>query len=245
MSSSAAAGGSFSIRRLRTLILIALVVGVTGFTAMMLILVQGLSERFGPQVSADLEWRALRGAQELAKTADLGLAMSDAGMVEEAFGPYAKSSDVRAIVAVDAKDQQVTRHGKIDTIAPVFAAPPGTLVRGNGYVASWAPAVIEGNQVGKIAVVVSTQRLTDAESLLSKVSDITLFGGVLGAILGALVILYFTRQVSVRDHQLNDYAHNLEEKVEVRTRELDDRNRGMRLVLDNVVQGFITSARSP
>jgi two-component system chemotaxis sensor kinase CheA len=237
---AAGAAGSFSIRRLRTFILIALVAGVTGFTALMFILVQGLSERFGPQVQADLEWRALRGAQELAKTADLGLAMNDASTVVEAFGPYAQASDVQAIVAVDAKDQPVARHGKVDSIAPVFAAKPGTLVRGEGYVASWAPATIEGNLVGKIAVVVSTQRLTDAQSLLSKVSNSTLIGGVVGAILGALVILFFTRQVSVRDHQLKDYAHNLEDKVEARTRELDDRNRGMRLVLDNVVQGFIT-----
>jgi HPt (histidine-containing phosphotransfer) domain-containing protein len=234
------AGSSFSIRRLRTLILIALVAGVAGITGVMFTLVRSLSERFGPQVEADLAWRALRGAQELARTADLGLAMSDAAMVEEAFGPYAKSSDVQAIVAVDAKDQVVVTHGEIAAIEPVFAARPGTLTHGPGYVASWAPVTIEGNQVGKVAVVVSTRRLTDAGAVLRRVSNTTLFAGVAGAILGALVILFFTRQVSARDHQLNDYAHNLEDKVEARTRELDDRNRGMRLVLDNVVQGFIT-----
>jgi two-component system chemotaxis sensor kinase CheA len=235
-----AAGSSFSIRRLRTFILIALVAGVALFTGVMFTLAQTLSERFGPQVAADLEWRALRGAQELARTSDLGLAMSDAAMVEEAFGPYAKSSDVLAIVAVDTSDHPVATHGAFAAIAPVFAAKPGTLSHGDGYVASWAPAVIEGKQVGKVAVIVSTQRLADAEAILSRVSNTTLFSGLAGAILGALVILYFTRQVSVRDHQLNDYAHNLEGKVEARTRELDDRNRGMRLVLDNVVQGFIT-----
>jgi two-component system chemotaxis sensor kinase CheA len=122
----------------------------------------------------------------------------------------------------------------------VFAAKSGTLVHGSGYVASWAPAVIEGNQVGKIAVIVSTQRLGDAQAVLSRVSNTTLIAGLAGVLLGAVVILFFTRQVSLRDHQLNDYAHNLENKVEARTRELDERNRGMRLVLDNVVQGFLT-----
>jgi len=237
---NSAAGSAFSIRRLRTFILIALVAGVTVLTGIMFTLVQSLSQRFGPQVAADLEWRALRGAQELSKTADLGLAVSDTAMVTESFGAYAESSDVQAIVAEDAQGKRVASHGAIAAIAPVFAAKPGTLVQGDGYVASWAPAVIEGNQVGRVAVVVSTRRLGDAQAVLSRVSHTTLIAGVAGAILGALVILFFTRQVSLRDAQLNDYAHNLEQKVEARTQELDDRNRGMRLVLDNVVQGFIT-----
>jgi two-component system chemotaxis sensor kinase CheA len=235
-----ATGSGFSIRRLRTYILVALVVGSAMFTGVMFTLVQSLSERFGPQVRADLEWRALRGAQDLAHTADLGLAVSDAAMVQESFSAYTTSSDVAAIVAVDAQNKLVATHGTIASIASVFAAKPGTLVVGDGYVASWAPATIEGNQVGKVAMVVSTQRLADAEQVLSRVSNTTLVAGIAGMILGALVILFFTRQVSLRDAQLNDYAHNLEQKVETRTRELDDRNRGMRLVLDNVVQGFIT-----
>jgi HPt (histidine-containing phosphotransfer) domain-containing protein len=231
---------TFSIRRLRTFILIALVAGVAVFTGIMFTLVQTLSERFGPQVQADLEWRALRGAQELSKTAELGLAMGDPATVKESFGVYATSSDVQAIIAVDAKGAVVARHGAIAAIEPVFAARPGALVHGDAYVASWAPAVIEGSQVGRVAVVVSTRRLADAQSVLSRVSNTTLIAGLAGALLGALVILFFTRAVSVRDHQLKDYAHNLEQKVEVRTHELDDRNRGMRLVLDNVAQGFIT-----
>jgi two-component system chemotaxis sensor kinase CheA len=235
-----ATGSGFSIRRLRTLILIALVAGVAVFTGVMFTLVQSLSERFGPQVAADLEWRALRGAQELAKTADVGLAVSDTAMVKESFAAYVGSSDVQAIVAVDAQGQVVARHGTIDSVAPVFAAAPTTMVHGDGYVASWAPAVIEGNQVGKIALVVSTRRLSDARAVLSRVSNTTLIAGLAGALLGALVIAFFTRQVSIRDHQLNDYAHNLEAKVETRTRELDERNRGMRVVLDNVAQGFLT-----
>jgi two-component sensor histidine kinase len=235
-----AGSSSLSIQRLRTLILIALVVGVSVFTGVMFTLVQSLSERFGPQVEADLAWRALRGPQELAKAADLGLAVSDAAMVTEAFGAYAESSDVQAIVAIDVAGKQIASHGTIASIAPVFARPPNTLVHGDGYVASWAPAAIEGSVVGKIAVVVSTRRLGDAHDLLVRVSRTTLIAGLAGATLGALVLWFFTRAVSLRDLRLNDYAHNLEHKVEVRTRELDERNRGMRLVLDNVAQGFIT-----
>ena len=229
-----------SISRLRTSILLALIVGVTIFTAVMFSLVQSLSERFGPEVAADLEWRALRGARELSYKADLGLAVGDTAMVQESFGVYASSHDVDAIVAVDEHGKVVAQHGSCPLVGVVFAAKPETLSYGPGYVASWAPSAIEGTEVGKLAVVVSTHRLADAEATLTNVENATLIAGLAGAILGALVILFFTRAVSVRDRQLGDYAKNLEAKVEARTHELDERNRGMRLVLDNVAQGFIT-----
>jgi two-component system chemotaxis sensor kinase CheA len=235
------ASSAFSIARLRTFILIALMAGVAGFTGVMFTLVKSLSERLGPEVQADLEWRALHGAQEVAKLAELGLAVSAPARVTSAFGAYARSSDVRAIFAFDAQNELIAHHGEQMPLEPVFAAVPGTAVYGPGYVASWEPAELDGNPVGKIAIVVSTIRLTDAERLLSRVSMIALIAGVVGAVLGALVIVFFTRQVALRDRQLQHYAHNLEDMVEARTRELDERNRGMRLVLDNVAQGFITT----
>jgi two-component system, chemotaxis family, sensor kinase CheA len=230
----------FSIVRLRTLILIALVIGVGTFTGVMLTLVNRLSDRFGPQVRADLEWRALRGANELAKSVDVGLAVGDPGMIRDAFGVHTGSSDVRAIVAVDEHGAVIARHGE-DLAAPaLFAAPAGTVESGPGYLASWAAVEIEGAAVGKVAIAVSTARLTESEATLANVSRTTWIAGVLALVVGAVVIAFFTRAVSVRDHQLHDYAANLERKVEDRTRELDERNRGMRLVLDNVAQGFIT-----
>ncbi|CAN5590579.1 hypothetical protein BH11MYX1_BH11MYX1_16660 [soil metagenome] len=229
-----------SIRRLRTLILVALVVGISIFTGVMFTLVTRLSERFGPEVQADLDWRAERGAQELARSADLGLAVSDKAMVEEAFGAFAKSSDVMAIVAVGAGDAVIARQGIFDDTALVLRTRAGSLVRSPGYVASWAPAMIEGQMVGKVAVVVSTARMSDARSMLYDVKRTALIAGVVGLVLGCIVILFFTRAVSNRDRQLKDHAANLERRVEKRTRELDERNRGMRLVLDNVAQGFIT-----
>jgi HPt (histidine-containing phosphotransfer) domain-containing protein len=241
MTQAATAGTTgLSISRLRTLILVALVIGISIYTAVMFSLVQKLADRFGPQVRADLEWRALRGSQELAKTADLGLVMSDGAMVKESFGAYAQSSDVAAIIARDASDALVAQHGTFDGADVLFKQPAGKLLTGPGYLASWTAAEIEGSAVGKIAVVVSTRRLTDAEALLGNVEKTALVAGIVGLVLGVVVILFFTRAVSQRDAQLNDYAHNLERKVDERTRELDERNRGMRLVLDNVAQGFIT-----
>jgi two-component system chemotaxis sensor kinase CheA len=217
------------------------VIGVAGYTAVMFSLANNLSRRFGPQVRTDLEWRVQRGAQELARNAEIGLAISDKGTVESAFGVYATSADVQAIVAMDAAGAVVAQHGVPPRdIARLFAGEPRGLAEGPGYLVSWAPALIESQVVGKVAVVVSTGRLLEAQRLLDRSSNTTLVGGAAALLLGALVLMFFTRAVAQRDARLSDYAANLELKVDERTRELDERNRGMRLVLDNVAQGFIT-----
>jgi len=228
----------WSIRRLRTLILVALVACVSLYTVVMFSLVRHLSERFGPQVRADLEWRAARGAQELAKSADLGLAVGDAAMVTEAFGAIARASDVLAIVAVDSHDRVIARHGSAPEVAR-FPGHPGELFTGEGFIASWARSEVEGNAVGKVVLFVSTARLSDAEALLDNVSATTVIAGGVGLVLGVIGVLFFTRAVAIRDRRLNEYARTLEAKVDERTRELDERNRNMQLVLDNVAQGFI------
>ncbi|HET7540386.1 MAG TPA: ATP-binding protein [Polyangiaceae bacterium] len=232
---------TYSIRALRNLILILLVLGVAGYSATMYSYSQRVLDRFGPQVQGDLEWRALRGAQELARACDVGLVVGDASMTERAFGAYATSSDVQAIVALDASGKLMAKHGSPpEALDQLFGGKEQTLRAGPGYLVSWANATIEGATVGRVAVVISTRRLTEANALLSRVSNVTLGGGALMLIAGVIVISFFTSAVALRDAQLSEYASNLEQKVEERTRELDERNRGMRLVLDNVTQGFVT-----
>src|SRR6185295_20052052 len=106
-----------SLRALRNLILGPLVIGTLAYTGTMFSLAQRLSERFGPQVRADLEWRVQRGAQELSRACDVGLVVRDAEILRKAFGAYAESSDVQAIVAVDTSDKGIAQHGE----------PPGAL----------------------------------------------------------------------------------------------------------------------
>jgi len=231
----------YSIRTLRNLILVALALGVTGYSATMFSYSRRVLDRFGPQVQADLEWRAQRGAQELARACDVGLVVGDPAMAEKAFGAYATSSDVQAIAAVDSSGKLLAKHGTLpETLEQLFRGKEQGLRVGPGYLVSWADSTIEGSTVGRVAIVISTRRLTEANALLARVSNVTLLGGALMLILGVAVISFFTAAVTRRDAQLSEYASNLEQKVEERTRELDERNRGMRLVLDNVTQGFVT-----
>jgi two-component system, chemotaxis family, sensor kinase CheA len=231
----------YSVRALRNLILVALALGVAGYSATMFSFSQRLLDRFGPQVQADLEWRAQRGAQELARACDVGLVVGDPAIIKKAFGAYATSSDVQAIVAVDSSGKLLAQHGTPpEALAQLFSGKEQELRAGNGYLVSWANSTIESAILGQVAIVISTRRLTDANALLSRVSNVTLLGGALMLVLGVVVISFFASAVSQRDLQLSEYASKLEQKVEARTRELDERNRGMRLVLDNVTQGFVT-----
>lgn len=230
-----------SVRGLRNLILVALTLGVVGYSGTMYSYAQRVLERFGPQVRSDLEWRAQRGAQELARACDVGLVVGDHAMLMKAFGAYTTSSDVQAIVAVNAKGVALAQHGQVpEAVDQLFRGGEQELRAEPGYLVSWANAVIEGASVGRVAVVISTKRLTDANLLLSRVSNVTILGGVVTLVLGIIVISFFTRAVALRDTQLSEHAANLELKVEERTHALDERNRGMRLVLDNVAQGFVT-----
>jgi hypothetical protein len=135
---SASPGGArASIRRLRAAILVALCLGVAVFTGVMVKLVDDLSAQFGPQVRADLEWRALRAATELASSADLGVTLEDHAMVMEAFQPHIASTDVLEVAAVNAAGGVIARHGSHPPLGPLFAAQPGTILEGEGYLASW------------------------------------------------------------------------------------------------------------
>jgi lipoprotein-anchoring transpeptidase ErfK/SrfK len=110
--SSHASNTSLSIPKLRNLILVCLVLGLGAFTAVMFSIAQQLSSRFGPQVENDLRWRVSRGAHELARASEVGLAVGDEAVVRSEFGVYARSEDVQAIVAMAADGRVIAQHGK-------------------------------------------------------------------------------------------------------------------------------------
>ena len=61
----------------------------------------------------------------------------------------------------------------------LFAARPGTIESNDEYIFSWSPAYVEANTVGSVAVVVTTKRLVESQSLLQKVQIATALAGLL------------------------------------------------------------------
>jgi two-component system chemotaxis sensor kinase CheA len=230
-----------SIPNLRKLILAVLTVSVLGFTAGVFVMVGNIFDNFGPRVREDLAWKTVRGAQELAGATELGFAMADGSAVRVAFGDYRASKDVLAIVAVNPAGKLVAAHGRSpESIDRLFAGSPRQLRETPGYFVSWARSFIESSEVGRVAVVVSTARLAESKMLLRNILLTAGLAGLLALVSGLVFVTYFTGAIAQRDARLARHASTLEHKVAERTLELDRRNRGMHLVLDNVDQGFIT-----
>jgi two-component system chemotaxis sensor kinase CheA len=230
-----------TILGLRRLIVLVLAVAVLAFTGGVFALVRQIFNNFGPAVKSDLDWKTVRGAQELARAADLGLVVGDGKLVTEAFGDYRRLEDVMTIVAVDAGGVALAVHGRPPEPVPaLFSGPPAKVRAEPGHLVAWAPVIVEGKPVGKVAIALSTRRLEQSQRLLREISEGTAGAGAIALLCGMLFINFFTRSIVQRDQQLAAYASSLEAKVAERTAELDRMNQGMRLVLDNVGQGFVT-----
>ena len=232
-----------TIGGLRRVILAVLVVSVSVFTAGVFTLVQRIFDNFGPAVQKDLEWKALHGAQELARATDLGLAVSDPALVSQAFADCGTSDDVAAIVAINGDGAVVATMGRApEEQGVLFSGSPGRVRSTAAHLVSWAGAFVEGRPVGKVAIVVSKRRLIESRSFLRKIAVGTAVSGLLALAFGLLFVNFFTRSILQRDEQLATYASGLEKKVAERTAALDGMNRDLHLVLDNVGQGFLTIA---
>jgi HPt (histidine-containing phosphotransfer) domain-containing protein len=230
-----------SIQGIGRLVYLVLTVAVLVSTVAVWILVQQIFNNFGPAVQQDLDWKTVRGAQELARACDLGLAVGDQKIVQDGFGDYRNVRDVVAIVALGAGGKIVAIHGSPpEKLDDMFSGAPVTIRRTPEYLVAWAGATIEGSPVGKIAIAISTRRLIDSATRLRRISYGSTGAGLAVLLFGLIFVRFFTRAIVARDAQLAAYAAGLEQRVAERTAELDGRNRGMRLVLDNVVQGFIT-----
>ncbi|MBN1606646.1 MAG: hypothetical protein JW940_08430, partial [Polyangiaceae bacterium] len=158
-----------------------------GLAALMFLLVSSIFDRLSPSIRSDLEWKAERGAQELAKSMEVGLAVADKAMLATAASRYANNSDVQALVVVDASGKVLYTHGKAP-IAPsrLFGASPDKVHAGNGFVWSWAESSIETAELGKVAVVVSLDRLRSGMDLKRRIL-LTTAGGCCLALVMSLV----------------------------------------------------------
>jgi hypothetical protein len=148
-------------------------------------LVSRIFHQITPTMASELQWKARRGATELAEAAALGIAVHEREVVERSFGEYGANADVTTIAVVDETDALLASHGT-PPAPDLFAGPPGTVRDTGSTFRAWAPAKIEGNVVGKVALVVSKARLKAGERLQREIMAATLLG-----CLGALIITLF------------------------------------------------------
>lgn len=202
---------------LRLKVLMSLFVGllVLGLSALVFASVSRIFSRLTPLMREDLVWKAQRGALELAQAADLALAVADGALVEKAFGDYAGSRDVLAIVATDPGGRVLATHGALPEAVPrLFQGPERAVRGGERYLVSWAAAAIEGNVVGRVAVAISTERLAEGERLRAHLLGVA----GLGCLLALGISLFFVNFYLVPLITLSQRGLRTEREMEIAKR---------------------------
>lgn len=156
------------------------------------LLISGIFAQLNPTIRQDLAWKAERAAQDIAGAADVGILVGDRAIVRKTFARYSVDKDIVAIVATDMAGRVIASQGSTAlTMAELTAGPPNQLRVMAQAFSSWAEAVVEGNQVGRVAVVVSTARLAAGEGLRTRVMITLGIGCVLGIFLSLLFVRFY------------------------------------------------------
>ena len=149
-----------SLRRLQLAFMAAVVLMLAALFALVLVLVSHIFGHLTPAIQSDLEWKARRGAAELARTAEIGIALRDVSLIDKSTMPYREDADILAVVVTDADGGVIVARGRLpEPAAALFSGPAHTIRRARGHYVSWAQAEIEGGVIGRVSVAVSTARI--------------------------------------------------------------------------------------
>ena len=168
-------------------VMVALIVLTLG--AIVFVMVDRIFETLTPSIRYDLEWKARHGVIELCSTSELGVVADDRAAVAEAARELESDRDVVAIY-VTGQRGPVYSYGRVPfhwgTVTGL--ADERVIERAGLYVSS-GPVSIEGLEVGRVSVAVSTQRLSAGQQL----RDNILRAGGVGALLALILALAFVQ----------------------------------------------------
>jgi two-component system, sensor histidine kinase and response regulator len=176
---------SFRLKALLTIFIVVLLVLISG---LMFFLVSRIFDWLTPSIEADLEWKADRGARELASASELGIVLQDRQVIHEALGDYTRDEDVLAIVVADDDDKVLALHEQPPiSVEQLFEGRPRKVHRRDNFLWSYANTEIEGTPVGRVALVISTRRLEAWQKLQQDI----LWAGGLGLVFALVASLVF------------------------------------------------------
>jgi signal transduction histidine kinase/CheY-like chemotaxis protein/HPt (histidine-containing phosphotransfer) domain-containing protein len=165
------------------------VVGVLlGLSAMIFSGVTRIFDWLTPSIRQDLSHKALHGALELAQTAQLGMVVNDTEVVRRASEEYARDPDVVGLAITGSDRTLIYRKGaQAGVLARLDVQEPNHVYDLGTAYGSWSPSIIEGAEVGRVAVVVSKARLAAGMSLRREV----LWAAAIGCCVALLACLVF------------------------------------------------------
>jgi signal transduction histidine kinase/DNA-binding response OmpR family regulator len=178
-----------SSARIKIALIAMVVTMVAVFAGLICVLVEQIFGQLTPRTRDDLVWKAERGAAELSYTCERGILTRDAAAIKNAAQRYLSDHDVIGIVAADPKGAVLFSYGaQFLQLEELFAWRSGKSIERSGFIAAWMPSEIEGTQIGKVGIAVSTKRLQAGKELKKIVLTMAL-AGCLVALLSALVFV--------------------------------------------------------
>jgi signal transduction histidine kinase/CheY-like chemotaxis protein len=161
---------------------------LVALSGMIFLLVSQIFGSLTPSLRRDLEWKATRGALALGREVELGVLTRDAAMIAAEVAGYSVDTDVDAIYVVDATNALLYRHGRRQyALARLFAGKPGELRQLGDELVAYGEARIEGVLLGRVALVVSKDRLASGDRLRANV----LIAGAVGCLVALVLSLAF------------------------------------------------------
>ena len=164
-----------------------------GLAGMMLMLVSSIFDRLTPSIQKDLEWKAKQGAFSLSRSMEVGLAAQDVSLIAPAARSFLNDADIAAIIVADQSGKVVYRSGREITLDParIFGVAQSKTHTVDDFVWSWSESVIESVPVGKVALVVSLERLRSGMQLKRSILILTAAGCLAGLLLSLLFFRFW------------------------------------------------------
>ncbi|MFT3924484.1 MAG: response regulator [Myxococcales bacterium] len=167
---------------------------LVALSGMIFLIVSQIFDSLTPTLRRDLEWKASRGALALGRDVEDGVLTEDPTALAGQIAHYSDDPDVLAITVVRADGKVLYKAGATDIgRAELFGGKPGKLARTEDALYSHGDVTIEGVLVGRVALVVSSERLRAGDRLRA---NVLLAGGVGCLVALALALAFVNLYVS-------------------------------------------------
>lgn len=179
-----------SVTRIQLATVLVTVGLLAAFAATVFAAVDAIFKSLTPVHESGLHWKAQRGIGELARTTDLAILVGDKALLTEATKDYAADEEVSAVVVQGADGSALLKLEKRDyPRAALFSGKPRTVRTVGGTLLNWSYVEVEGGQVGRVGLAVSTHQLRAGLELRANI----LRAAALGLLLACVLSLAFVR----------------------------------------------------
>ncbi|MDQ2645826.1 MAG: response regulator [Myxococcota bacterium] len=163
-----------------------------GLATVTLFMLASIFDRLTPLIRSDLEWKAVHGSLELAQAMEVGIAAEDMALLTAAARAYTADADVAELAVVSADERLLFRSGAV-RIPPstLFGGAPLKVQEAPGVVWCWSESRIESTLIGKVALVVSLERVKAGMELRSRILWTTVGACLAGIVLSLLFFRFW------------------------------------------------------